>query len=539
MANFLVIILDKRQKAVDVGASFIVAISSMCLALRKRVFAMAVTGCCLLLAVAGSGEAFAFLSTDWYGEKFFAARIQPVKSAKEARQSANPRKTKKPASKSNEQIRRTPNVNVKAVMARGKSALTSGVSWRVLTAGKRRLVWSGSGGALHIYLKPGRYIVEATYGLAKKKQTIRVRKHGRVKRYISLEAGTIYSKATAVFDGPMLTETTFMLYEAARGQVKKQGAPITRIVPISTNARMNEKQQTIIARSTLPATFFHVPAGDYRLVVRRGMAVSETYVHVDAGSVAKMDIVMNIGVLRLSAHAVSGDPPISGMRFAVYNAEDKLLLRTSLDEQELTLPVGDYRVTADLGLVHEERKLNITAGQNRTETILLNAGWLKLFAVNSGDKGPMTHGVDYKIFDSSTEGAAFNRALTTITKPATTIFLKRGRYRIESQCGSHNARLVRDVNVTAGDISEIEFEYQVSSVKLKLVPKPGAKPVEKVKWTLKYADGGTVLISQDAVPDLILQTGRYQVMAQHNAKTYSRTFEATANREHTIELIAE
>ena len=63
--------------------------------------------------------------------------------------------------------------------------------------------------------------------------------------------------------------------------------------------------------------------------------------------------------------------------------------------------------------------------------------------------------------------------------------------------------------------------------------------MKKVKWTLKYADGGTVLISQDAVPNLILQTGRYQAMAQHDTKIYSRTFEAVANREQTIELIAE
>jgi hypothetical protein len=361
-----------------------------------------------------------------------------------------------------------------------------------------------------------------------------------VRERISLNAGTIHAKATAVSDGPVLHETTFTLYEAARNEARKRAAPITKIIPISTNKGASVEQRAKIAHSTLPSTSFHVPAGDYRLVVRRGMAVSETYVHVKAGSVVKLNIVMNIGVLRLSAHAGSGDPPISGVRFAVYDADkDKLLLTTRLDEQELTLPAGAYRVTVDLGLVHEERRLEVKAGQNHTETLALNAGWLKLSAVTSGDKRPMTQGIRYKIFDLSAKGAASNQVLTTMTTPATTIFLKRGRYRVESQYGSHNARFVRDVNVSAGDISEVEFEYRISSVKLKLVTKPGAEPVEKVKWMLKYADGGTVLISQDAAPDLILQTGRYQVMAQHNSKTYSRTFEAVANREHIIELIAE
>jgi hypothetical protein len=223
----------------------------------------------------------------------------------------------------------------------------------------------------------------------------------------------------------------------------------------------------------------------------------------------------------------------------VYDLEDKLLLQTSRDEPEVTLPAGAYRVTAHLGLVHKNVKLNIAAGQIHREVFVLNAGWLKLSAVTGGDQRPMMQGIHYKIFDLSAKGAGTNQALTTLTTPSASIFLRTGKYRVESQYGSHNARFVRDVNITAGDVSHAEFKYRVSSVKLKLVTKPGAEPVEKVKWTLKYADGGTVLISQDAVPDLILQTGRYQAMAQHNAKTYSRTFETLANQEHIIELIAE
>lgn len=502
---------------------------------------MAVMGCCLLLVAAGSGEALAFSSSGGYGEGLFAARMQLAKTEGEARrhQSANQRKTTKLASASKTKSQRTPNVIVKAVMAHRRHALKSGVSWRVLTSRKRKLIWSGSGGDLRIRLKPGRYIVEASYGLAKKRRTIRVRKRRRVNERISLNAGTIRAKATAVSDGPVLNETTFTLYEAPRNEATKHAEPVTKIIPISTNTSVSKGHKTRIAHSSLPSTSFHVPAGDYRLVVRRGMAVSETYVHVKAGSVAKLNIAMNIGVLRLSAHAESGAPPISGMRFTVYDMEHKLLLKTSRDEPELTLPAGAYLVAVDLGLVHEERKFEVQAGQNHTETVVLNAGWLKLSAVTGGDKRPMMRGIHYKIFDVSAKRAASNQALTTITTPAATIFLKRGRYRVESQYGSHNARFVRDVNVSAGDIGEVEFEYRISSVKLKLVAKPGAEPVEKVKWTLKYADGGTVLISQDAAPDLILQTGRYQVMAQHNAKTYSRTFEAVANREHIIELIAE
>ena len=48
------------------------------------------------------------------------------------------------------------------------------------------------------------------------------------------------------------------------------------------------------------------------------------------------------------------------------------------------------------------------------------------------------------------------------------------------------------------------------------------------------ADGGTVLISQDDEPSLILQAGSYQVVAQYSTKTYTRAFDANPNEVHTI-----
>ncbi len=71
------------------------------------------------------------------------------------------------------------------------------------------------------------------------------------------------------------------------------------------------------------------------------------------------------------------------------------------------------------------------------------------------------------------------------------------------------------------------------------MPNPGGEAIDRVKWTLKYNGGGTVLISQDAVPTLILQAGSYQAMAQHDTKTYTQTFEAASNQQQIIEIIAQ
>ena len=76
-------------------------------------------------------------------------------------------------------------------------------------------------------------------------------------------------------------------------------------------------------------------------------------------------------------------------------------------------------------------------------------------------------------------------------------------------------------------------------MRFKLAITPGTPAPGRVKWTLKYAGGGTVLISQDDEPSLILQAGSYQVVAQYGTKTYTRAFEANPNEVHTIEIVAE
>ncbi|MEJ2118108.1 MAG: hypothetical protein P8Y36_09510 [Alphaproteobacteria bacterium] len=149
-----------------------------------------------------------FSASPWHGKTEPATQAQQVKTGGNS------------ASEAKEQSQRPPNVIMKAVMARRKSALTSGVSWRVLKSRNRKLVWSGGGGALRIHLKPGRYIVEATYGLAKSTRKIHVRRRRRVKKSISLNAGTIRAKARAVADGPLLKETTRV--SCARGRLSSR-----------------------------------------------------------------------------------------------------------------------------------------------------------------------------------------------------------------------------------------------------------------------------------------------------------------------------
>jgi len=159
--------------------------------------------------------------------------------------------------------------------------------------------------------------------------------------------------------------------------------------------------------------------------------------------------------------------------------------------------------------------------------------------VLAGRDAPLDRLLIYKVYAMASDQGASAQSVATSAKPAPVLYLKSGKYRIESQYGWHNARQTREVDVTAGQTAELVFEHRTSEVTLKLTVAPGKPALGRVKWTVKYANGGTVLISQDNAPSLILQAGSYQVVAQHGAKTYSRAFEANANEVHTIELVAD
>lgn len=419
------------------------------------------------------------------------------------------------------------NVNLSAALAPGAEPLSEGLSWRILKLHNAKkdpeLIWSGGGGGPELTLKPGRYYAEVTYGLVKDGSEFEVAADKAVAPVVSLDAGTLHVRGVAVPGGPSLNDIFFTL--------RKDGADA-------------DDTEADIGRSSLPHAVFHVPAGQYRLTARHGLATAETPVTVAAGDNKPVEAVMNSAKLTLSAHAKTDSPPLSGATFFIYeNGEagrNREIVRSKLGEPTFSLPAGHYRIAAVLGLAQIEQDIAVKPGEDVKRNLVLDAGGIRLSSLLAGNGSSLDRHLLYRIFKlSGDNGKPFNQEILTSTLPSPTIFLPTGRYRVESQYGWHNARQAQEVVVTAGDVVNAGFEHKASDIKLKLVPKPGGQSLDRVKWTLKYNGGGTVLISQDAAPSLILQAGNYQAVAQYNEKTYTQTFEAVSNREQVVEIVAQ
>ncbi|NJM35329.1 MAG: hypothetical protein HC850_12160 [Rhodomicrobium sp.] len=421
--------------------------------------------------------------------------------------------------------RRTHNVTLRAALSIGSPVLGEGLSWRVFKLGRnaeeRELVWSGGGAEPEIYLKPGRYFAEARYGLASKGETFEVAADKPVYRTLSLDAGTLIVHASAVPGAAPLEDVFFVLRRTGEG----------------ANAREE------IGRSSIPQAVFHVPAGSYKVIAKHGLASVEMPVELAAGAERRIEVPMQTGSLKLTARARADTPPMSGVTYFVFQpgeagAPSREIARSKLDEPLFVLTSGHYRIAAVLGLARVEKDIDIKAGETLTHDLVLEAGGVRLGASLAGNGQPIEEHLLYRVFGSNGGGAPSEELLTSTTA-SPTLFLPSGRYRIESQYGWHNARQVRDVEIKSGEVEDIAFEHKASDVKLRLVDRPGGQSMDRVKWTLKYNGGGTVLISQDAAPSLILQAGSYQAMAQHESKTYTQTFEAASNQEQIVEIVAQ
>lgn len=427
---------------------------------------------------------------------------------------------------------RLPNLRLSAVLGPGAKSLTEGLSWRVEKRQSEKsdaseLVWSGGGATPELKLTPGRYYAEVAFGLARNGLEFEVSADKDVTPVVSLDAGTLHVHAAATPGGPPLEDVFFTLRKATAGE--------------TPGAQADPDNDDAIGRSSLPNAVFHVPAGRYSLITRHGLASVETPIVVAPGETRRVEAVTRTGDITLSAHAKADGPSLSGATFFVFEngeaGQHKEILRSRLGEPKFTLPAGHYRFAAVIGLARIEEDIRIEPGDEMRRHLNLKAGGVRLRSIRANDGAEVEQPLLYRIYDLSADNA--NQEIFRSTRLSPTIFLPSGRYRIESQLGWHNARQSAELEVEPGDVNNVDFKHKACDVTLRLVTGPGGAAVDRVKWTLKYNGGGTVLISQDAEPSLVLQAGTYQAVAQHGAKTYTHSFEAVADQKHLIEVVAE
>lgn len=216
--------------------------------------------------------------------------------------------------------------------------------------------------------------------------------------------------------------------------------------------------------------------------------------------------------------------------------KSKLVAEKREASPSLKLQPGDYTVNAAFGRANLTRRLSLKAGTNTTEKFVLNAGGLRVTASLSGKPAP-EGSVTYAIYADDREQFSERTAVMTNAKPGLIIRLNAGIYHIVSTYGDANAKVVADVTVEAGKLTEAAVIHQAAKAAFKLVTRAGGEALPDTHWTIQTPNGELIKESVGALPTHTLAPGDYMVLAKAGGRIFQRAFSLKDGEVANVEVL--
>ena len=201
------------------------------------------------------------------------------------------------------------------------------------------------------------------------------------------------------------------------------------------------------------------------------------------------------------------------------------------------LTPGQYLVNAAYGLSHLTKMVSVQGSDAIKETLVLNAGGLRLGATMANGQKLAPNSVSYDIFADEADQFGKREKVIGNAKPGLIIRLNAGAYHIVSVYGDANAIVRADVTVEPGKLTEATINHAAARVTFKLVTKPGGEALADARWSILTPSGDVVKESAGALPTHILAAGRYTVLARFQGKDYSRDFTIDTGEVKQIEVV--
>lgn len=200
------------------------------------------------------------------------------------------------------------------------------------------------------------------------------------------------------------------------------------------------------------------------------------------------------------------------------------------------LEPGSYLVHASFGRAGATKR--ITVGDDpKTETVVLDAGGMKLDAILAGGMRIPTGKLSFSVYEADPDANGDRALIAPQVKPNTVVRLKAGTYHVVSTYGDVNAVIRSDIIVEAGKLTEATVEHRAAEVTLKLVREKGGEAIADTSWVVLSDAGDIVRESVGAFSSLVLAEGDYAVVAKNRDKIYQRDFTVEAGRNQDVEVL--
>lgn len=224
-----------------------------------------------------------------------------------------------------------------------------------------------------------------------------------------------------------------------------------------------------------------------------------------------------------------GDIPGPDGRLPLLGEADGGVIYVRLDQ-------GTYYAHAAYGRAGATRKI-VVDGPTGGDVVVLNAGGMRLMAMNGPDQALGANDVSFDIYTGE-EGAESRLLVTSDAPPGRIVPLASGTYHVVSKYGDANAIVRADVRVDAGKLTEATVYQNAARLTLKLVQQHGGEAIADTAWSVVTPTGERVMESVGAFPSVVLQRGSYTAIARHDNRTFQSNFTVAPGVNRDIEVLA-
>jgi hypothetical protein len=250
------------------------------------------------------------------------------------------------------------------------------------------------------------------------------------------------------------------------------------------------------------------------------------------------------GDLTLSAQLVDKGADITrGLVWRVFRpepgADGKLPLVASArgGTASFQLGPGSYLIHASYGRAGATKRITVER-EPRRESIVLDAGGLKLDAVLSGGQRIPPKKLRFSIYEGKEEPDGDRALIIPDVKPNRVIRLNAGIYHVVSTYGATNAVIRSDIRVEAGKLTEATIEHHAAEVTMKLVREEGGEAIADTAWSVLNESGDPIKEAVGAYAPMVLAEGDYTVIAKNRDRIYQKDFKVEAGKNGEVEVVA-